>query len=104
MGVDEMRNSAKNSKPTFLLHRLMIVRNLVLLMLCRYALQVYKPPLAFIVHTEWFSVLDLCRNGHTPQILIHSEFVIGWLAGYALCVSLSCVARTYFVQDLWICF
>jgi len=49
--VDEMWNSAKNSKPAFLLHRLMSVRNFVLLMLCRYALQVCKPPVAFIVHT-----------------------------------------------------
>jgi hypothetical protein len=45
----EMRNAVKNSKPAFLLHRPLSVRNLVLLMLYRYALQVYKPPVAFIV-------------------------------------------------------
>lgn len=47
--MDEMWNSLKNSKPAFLLHRLLSVRNLVLLMLYRYALQVYKPPVEFIV-------------------------------------------------------
>jgi hypothetical protein len=45
--VDKMWNSAKNSKPAFLLHRLLSVRNLVLLMLCGYVMQVYKPAAAY---------------------------------------------------------
>jgi hypothetical protein len=43
----EMWDAAKNSKPAFILHRLLRVRNLVFLMY-RHVLQIYRPPIAFI--------------------------------------------------------